>query len=149
MSPFINAKAYAIQATNLTNFGEFSLAIYYEVMKHAANYERVDLVFDRYFEGSLKEGTRMGRGQAPVYLFEGDFTELPFKMAEHFLRNSENKHKLNEYLAKKKNYWNYTKVIRRLLLHIKTPPLFLNHPVQSWINTYQFDHMKLKKLIKD
>ena len=43
----------------------------------------------------------MGRGESPGYLFEGDLTELPFKMAENFLSNSENKDKLNEYLAKK------------------------------------------------
>ena len=70
-------------------------------MKHAVNYKRIDLDFDRYFERSLKEGTRMGRGEGPGYLFEGDLTELPFKMAENFLSNSENKDKLNEYLAKK------------------------------------------------
>ena len=43
----------------------------------------------------------MGRGEGPGYLFEGDLTERPFKMAENFLSNSENKDKLNEYLAKK------------------------------------------------
>ena len=101
MSPIIKARAFSIQTSNLRNFEEFSLAIYNDIMKHAANYQRVDLVFDRYFEGSLKEGTRMARGEAPEYLFEGDFTELPFKMAEQFLSNSENKDKLNEYLAKK------------------------------------------------
>ena len=66
-------------------------------MKHAANYQRIDLVFDRYLERSLKEGTRMGRGEGPGYLFKGDFTELPFKMADNFLSNNENKDKLNEY----------------------------------------------------
>ena len=34
-------------------------------------------------------------------MYEGDSTEIPFKMAESFLRNSENKNRLNEYLAEK------------------------------------------------
>ena len=38
MSPIIKAKAYSTQTSNLTNFGEFSLAMYFEVMKYAANY---------------------------------------------------------------------------------------------------------------
>ena len=95
------AKAYSVDTSSLKNFEEFSLLIYYEVMRHATNYERIDLVFDRYFEMSLKEGTRLGRGDGSKYSFEGDSTELPFKMVENFLSYSENKDELNEYLAKK------------------------------------------------
>ena len=40
-------------------------------------------------------------GEGSQYLFEGDFTKIPFKMADSFLKNSENKNKLNEYLATK------------------------------------------------
>ncbi len=101
MSPIIKAKAYSTETYNLANFGEFSLAMYFDVMKHSIGYKRIDLVFDRYFEGSLKEATRIERGQGPRYSFEGDLTELPFKMAENFLSNSENKDEMNQYLAKK------------------------------------------------
>ena len=70
-------------------------------MKYGTNYDRIDLVFDRYFEKSLKEGTRSWRGESSHYLFEGDSTEIPFKMADSFPKSSENKNKLNEYLATK------------------------------------------------
>ena len=101
MSPLIKAKAYSTHTSSLTNFGEFSVLMYYDVMKHAASYERIDLVFDRYFERSLKEATRLGRGEGSKYSFEGDSTEIPFKMAGNILSNSENKDILNEYLATK------------------------------------------------
>lgn len=70
-------------------------------MKHASNYHRIDLVFDRYFENSLKDGTRSGRGEGSQYLFEGDTSEIPYKMAEGFLKNNDNKNKLYEYLSLK------------------------------------------------
>ena len=101
MSPLIKAKAFSTQSSTLANFGEFSLLVYYEVMKLAAQYRRIDLVFDRYFDQSLKEATREGRGDGSKYLFEGDSTEIPLRMAENFLKNSENENQLNEYLAKK------------------------------------------------
>ena len=63
-------------------------------MKHASNYDRINLIFDPYFEKSLKEGTRSGRGEGSHYLLHGDFTE----MAESFLKNSQNKNELNDCL---------------------------------------------------
>ena len=101
MSPLIRAKAFVTHTGNLTNFGEFSLLIYYEVTKLASQYRRIDLVFDRYFDQSLKEATREGRGEGSKYSLEGDSTEIPIRMGENFLKNSENKNQLNEYLAKK------------------------------------------------
>ena len=63
MSPLIKAEAFATHTGSLANFGEFSLLVYHEVMKYGTNYDRIDLVFDRYFEKSLKEGTRSRRGE--------------------------------------------------------------------------------------
>ena len=37
MSPLIRAKAFATHSGSLTNFGEFSVLVYYEVMKLASN----------------------------------------------------------------------------------------------------------------
>ena len=68
-------------------------------MKQASNYDRIDLVFDQYFEQSLKEETRTGRGEGSQNLFEGDSTEIPYKMTESFLKNNQNKNELNEYLS--------------------------------------------------
>ena len=101
MSPLIKAKAYSIDTSSLKNFEESTLLTYYELMRHATNYKWIDVVFDRYFEMSLKEGTRLGREDGSKYSFEGDSTELPFERAKNFLSNSENKDELNEYLAKK------------------------------------------------
>ena len=44
MLPLIKAKAFAADDGSPTNFGEF--AVYYEVMKNASNYEKIDLVFN-------------------------------------------------------------------------------------------------------
>ena len=63
-------------------------------MKQALNYDRIDLIFDQYFDKSLKEGTRSGRGEGSQCLFEIDCAEIPYKMAESFL-----KIELNEYLS--------------------------------------------------
>ena len=98
MSPLIRAEAFAAHADSLTNFGEFAVLVYYEVVKLASHYHRIDMVFDPYFEKILKEGTRSGREKGSQYLFEGDSTEIPCKMTESFLKNNQNKNELNEYL---------------------------------------------------
>ena len=99
MSPLIRVKAFATHNGSLTNFCEFAVLVYDEVMKYASNYDRIDLVFDRYFEKSVKEGTRSGRGEGSQYLFEGDSTGIPPKIAESFLKNNQSKNKLNEYFV--------------------------------------------------
>ena len=63
-------------------------------MKQASNYDRIDLVFDQYFEKGHKEGTRSGREEGSQYLFQGNFTEIPYEMAESIL-----KIELNENLS--------------------------------------------------
>ena len=79
MSPLIRAKAFATHVDSLTDFGGFALLVYYKVMKLASNYHRTYLVFDQYFEG--------------------DSTEIPYKMAESFLKNNQNKNELNEHFV--------------------------------------------------
>ena len=98
MPSLIRAKAFATHTGSLINFRKFAILVYSEVVKHALNYDRVDLAFDQYFKKSLKEGTRSGRGESSQYLFEGDSTEIFYKMAESFLKNNQNKNKMNEYL---------------------------------------------------
>ena len=60
----------------------------------------LDLVFDRYFQSSLKEETRKNRGSGSRFLFRGE-TTLPKFMGDNFLKNSENKNDLNEFLAQR------------------------------------------------
>ena len=55
MSPLIRAKSCSF---GIDTFSDFAVIIYDHVMKLSHGYDRVDLVFDRYFQESLKEGTR-------------------------------------------------------------------------------------------
>ena len=57
------------------------------------------MIFDRYFDNSLKEGTRRGRGMGSRLVFGND-TPLPRNMQDDFLKNIQNKNDLNEFLAK-------------------------------------------------
>ena len=47
------------------------------------------LVFDRYFEGSLKEGTRNERESE--FVFKGDDTHIPNNMEQTLMIRGENK----------------------------------------------------------
>ena len=67
-------------------------------MALAEKYDRCDVVADRYFKDSLKEGTRDKRGNDGSTLnFTGD-SLFPSNFKD-FLSNSANKNKLNELLA--------------------------------------------------
>ena len=62
-------------------------------------YERCDVVTDRYFAGSLKEGVREKRGSSGSKLIFNGLTPFPSQFGEVFLNNSENKEALNIFLA--------------------------------------------------
>ena len=59
------------------------------------------MVFDRYFKKSLEERTGSGKGEGLQYLFEGDYTGIPHNIARSFIKNIQNKNKLNKYLSLK------------------------------------------------
>ena len=70
-------------------------------MLMSKNYQRCEIVADRYFEGSLKEGTRNNRGaRGSKLIFNGE-SLMPKDFSRNFLANSENKENLNIFLAKK------------------------------------------------
>ena len=75
------------------------LILYYEVLKHGSGYDRIEAVFDQYFDRSLKEATRISRGTAT----RPKITELRGipKNFESFLHVSQNKNDFNEYPAEK------------------------------------------------
>ena len=46
----------------MTCFSNLAIVLYYEIMSLGFDYNRIDLVFDRYFDDGLKEGTGKSRG---------------------------------------------------------------------------------------
>ena len=89
-----------LNTAHCETFNDFAMALYSKVSNEFKEYKRVDLIFDRYFRGSLKETLREERGVGSRILFE-DCTALPPKFHSDFLKNSENKDELGKYLAKK------------------------------------------------
>ena len=98
MSPLIRAKCS--QKAGMTCFSDLAIVLYYEIMRLGFDYNKIDIVFDRYFDDSLKEGTRKSRGTGTILMFDDD-TDIPQDMIDNFLRNSQNKNNLNEFLSKK------------------------------------------------
>ena len=79
---------------------DLAIVFYYEIMRLGFDYNRIAIVFDRYFDDSLKEGTRKGRGPGTILMLDDD-TAIPQDTINNFLRNSQNKNNLNEFLSKK------------------------------------------------
>ena len=77
------------------------MILYHEIIKLSHGYNRIDLVFDRYFDESLKEGTRNQRESGSMFAFDGDDTPVPNNMQQTFMKESLNKNRLNEYLSRK------------------------------------------------
>ena len=84
----------------MTRFSDLAIVLYYEIMRLGFHYNRIDIVFDRYFEDSLKEGTRKSRGAGTILMLDGDI-DNPQDMIDNFLRNIQNKNNLSEFLSKK------------------------------------------------
>ena len=81
-------------------FFEFALRLFNDICRISYDYSRVDIVCDRYFEDSLKNLTRHGRGQGPMIFFQDD-SPLPGRFNDSFLKNNCNKERLNLFLADK------------------------------------------------
>ena len=84
----------------MTCFSVLAIAIYYEIIRLEFDYKRTNIVFGCYFDDSLKEDTRKSRGTGTILMFDDD-TDIPQDMRDNFLRNSQNKNNLNEFLSKK------------------------------------------------
>ena len=84
----------------MNTISDLAVMLYYEVLRIGSEYDRIDIVFDRYFDSSLKEDTRSSRDSGTLLKFDEN-TDIPQDMADNFLKNSENKNNLGEFLAKK------------------------------------------------
>ena len=99
MSPVIRAKCASV-TSDVDCFSNLAFVIFFHVQSLTSSFDRVDLVFDRYFQQSLTEDTRKGRGVGSRFVFTWN-TKLPYKMTEGFLINSANKNDFNKFLDKK------------------------------------------------
>ena len=105
-----SSKAIIIEASplfrklsNVTaqNFDELGAIYYHHICCLAKGFERVDVVFDRYFSCSLKAQTRSGRGAAGTRISSiTDNTPFPKDFLD-FLANAENKNDLGLFVASK------------------------------------------------
>ena len=86
--------------THYGTFEEFTRRLLNNVKKFPSGYSRVDIICDRYFNNSLKNLTRNGRGHDPKLLYN-DETPLPSNFNDSFLKNNDNKERLNLYCTDK------------------------------------------------
>ena len=85
----------------MKSFEDYARFLYHVILKSAEPYSRFDIVTDRYFSGSLKEGVRDNRGSEGLIFPFNDSTAFPANFETDVLTNVTNKTNLNEYLAQK------------------------------------------------
>ena len=68
MSPVIRAKCASV-TSDVDYFSNLAVVVFLHVQTLTSCFDRVDLAFDRYFEQSLKEDTRKGRGMGSRFVF--------------------------------------------------------------------------------
>ena len=81
-------------------FLHLTLALNSRIAKIAGGCIRVDVITDRYFNNSLKEGTQGARGNEETTFGDiSDHDEIPSNFQKDFIGNSFNKDTLYQYLA--------------------------------------------------
>ena len=75
--------------------------LYHVILKLTEPYRRFDIVINRYFSESLKEGVWDNRASDGLIFPFNDCTAFPSNFETDFLTNVTNKTNLNEYLAQK------------------------------------------------
>ena len=90
--PIIGAKFFSLP-DNISCFNDLDVALYYEVLRLGSGYDRIDVVFDRCFDPSLKEATRISRRTRTKFKVT-ELWEIP-KNFESFLHIIQNKNELN------------------------------------------------------
>ena len=94
----LSSNAAILRSIHLMN--AFAIAIYTHINNISADYQRIDVVCDRYFENSLKNQTRSERGCGSSINIDVQ-TPFPNDFCDNFLKNSKNKEKLNHLLVDK------------------------------------------------
>ena len=76
----------------MDNGHEFSVIFYSLVSRLSNGFDRLDVVFDRYFKNSLKRQTRVDRGSGGTRVMDiNDHVPFPLNFQDSFLRNPDNK----------------------------------------------------------
>ena len=101
------------------SFEDYARFRYHVIMKLAELYSRCDIIKDRYFPESLKEGFRDTRGSDGLVFPFHDSTPFPAKFETYFLTNVTNKTNLNERLTQNSLCF-MIMIISRYVLHIMT-----------------------------
>ena len=82
-------------------FGEYASYMKDVIQGELVYFDRINMVFDQYFDRSIKPVTRIRRvaeQHGKIYHIQGN-TPLPTNL-DTFLKNSENKKEFNQFLAK-------------------------------------------------
>ena len=94
-----SAQIQAKSKAPVQNMYDFAVLLYNHVTELSKDFDRCDVIADRYFNGSLREATtRTERGIGSRMFFSGN-TAFPPNFQDDCLQNSENKEDLNLYLA--------------------------------------------------
>ena len=88
MTPVIRAKGFTLPG-NISYFNDLAVVLYDEVLKLGSGYDRIDTVFYRYFDWSLKEATQISRGTGTSFKIN-ELSKIP-KNFESFLNISQDK----------------------------------------------------------
>ena len=118
---------------SVDNFHEFSVIFYSHILRLASGFDRLDVVFDRYFKNSLKRKTRVSDGTRVLNI--NDYVPFPLNFQDSFLRNPDNKNDLGLYLAPKLISLHLVTGTSRLQLcvtyndAILSQPALINHSV--------------------
>ena len=98
MTPITGTKCYSL-TYNISCVNDLAVLLYYQLLRLGSGYDGIDAVFDRYFDRSLKEATRISRGTRRRFKIS-ELSEIP-KNFRSFSHISQNKNDLNECLAEK------------------------------------------------
>ena len=109
MFPIVRAKCFSLP-DNILCFNDLAIVLYYRVLRQGSGYNRINVVFDCYFNQSLKEATRISGGTGTRFKIT-ELLEIP-KNFGSFLHISQKKNILNEYLAEKFIIMHYENQIR-------------------------------------
>ena len=90
------------QSLEIITFGDFAKSYCEYIFQHGGRYARIDVVFDRYVQPSIKDGTRSKRAKRTAIrrVIENDDVPLPQDW-NSFLSEPQNKADLALYLSHK------------------------------------------------